>query len=260
MYNFAMKEITSIHKDHRKRVREKFNRVGFEGFADHEILELLLFYSIPYKDTNPIAHNLISHFGSIEDVFAASKEELETVKGVSENTATLIKLIPALSTKLTQQLAKKCAHISGWADAIRYCSFLFGAETKEKVYVICLDNKNDVRATKLISTGNSTAAIVDTKELAKFILQRNYSNIIIAHNHPIGSSNPSNEDIVFTKQIISTLAPLDIKVIDHVIISPTEATSMAHDGIIKQISEYIPATKSLHKVSDKMLKSIDYYN
>lgn len=253
MYNFGMKEIVNIHKDHRKRVREKFDRAGLDAFADHEILELLLFYSIPYKDTNPLAHELVAHFGSLEDVFAASKDELLQVKGVSDTTATLIKLVPALSAKLSQKLAKKCAHIAGWADAIRYSSLLFANESKEKVYVICLDSKSDVRATKLISTGNADAAIVDTKELAKFILQKGYSDIILVHNHPNGHSKPSNEDIVFTKQIVTTLAPLGIKVVDHVVVSPFDATSMAHEGIIREITNFVPAAKALHKVSDKKL-------
>ena len=248
-----MKEITSIHKDHRKRVREKFSNNGLEAFADHEVLELLLFYSIPYKDTNPLAHELVAHFGSLEDVFAASKEELMSVKGISENTATLIKLVPAVSVKLSQKLAKKCAHVAGWADAVRFCSLLFGTETQEKVYVICLDNKSDVRATKLISTGNDSAAIVNTKELTKFILQKNYSNVILTHNHPNGSSKPSNEDILFTKQIVATLAPLGIKVVDHVIVSGHDATSLAHEGIIQEINNFVPEAKALHKVSSKKL-------
>ena len=145
MYNLVMKEITSIHKDHRSRVRDKFFNVGLGAFADHEILELLLFYSIPYKDTNPTAHELLKHFGSLENVFAASKEELVKVKGISDNSASLIKLIPALSAKLAKDQTKHYPHIRGWQDAIQFCGLLLNNETQENVYAICLDNKNEVR-------------------------------------------------------------------------------------------------------------------
>lgn len=256
MYNFVMNKITSIHKDHRSRVRGKFEKVGLDGFADHEVLELLLFYAIPYKDTNPIAHNLLSEFGSIENVFAASKDDLVKVKGISENSATLIKLIPALYSKLSKDLTKHYTHIGGWNDALKYCSLLFATETKEQVYIICLDNKNEVRSFKLISSGNASTAVVDTKQLTKFVLNKDYDKVILAHNHPIGKAEPSNEDIMFTKHIVQMFSMLNIDVVDHCIISPTEAYSMAHEGILFGIKESLGIKKSVLKVSDKKLNEI----
>ena len=251
-----MKEIKSIHKDHRSRVRDKFNKVGLGGFADHEILELLLFYAIPYKDTNPIAHELLNQFGSLENVFAASQEELEKVKGISTNSATLLKLIPSIASKLSKDQTKYYPHIRSWKDAINYCNLLLGNEPQENVYAICIDNKSEVRSAKLISTGGASSAQVDTKKLTKYVLDRDYNKIILAHNHPIGNATPSNEDIMFTKHIIQMFAMLNIEVLDHCIISPTGAFSMAHEGIIQKAKESIGITKPVTKVSDKKLSEI----
>lgn len=251
-----MKEIASIHKDHRSRVREKFEKVGLSGFADHEILELILFYAIPYKDTNPLAHELLNHFGSLENVFAASKSELVRVKGISDNSATLIKLIPALLSKLSKDQTKHHPHIGGHKDALNYCRLLLSGEPQENVYAICLDNKNEVRSTKLISTGNSSSALVDTKALTKYVLDRDYNKVILAHNHPIGNATPSNEDVLFTKQVITMFSMLKIDVLDHCIISPTDECSMAHEGIIQQLKQSLGILKPISRLADKNLNEI----
>lgn len=253
MYNVVMKEISSIHKDHRKRMREKFLNAGLASFADHEILELLLFYAIPYKDTNPLAHKLINKFGSFEDVFAASVDELVEVDGISENSATLIKLIPDLICTLSKRNTKKCTTINGFSTAIEFCKNLYKGETHEQVYVICLDRKNEVKATKMISSGNSTSAVVDNKLLTKFILQKNVDRVIITHNHPIGNAKPSTEDILFTRKLISAFTPLDIEIVDHVIIAQNDAISFAHEGLLSGIVPTVQHRTSLQRISDKKI-------
>ena len=243
----------NIHKDHRKRVRQKFERVGLNGFAEHEILELVLFYAIPLRDTNPLAHRLIKEFGSLEGVFSASKDELLQVDGVSDHTATLLLLIPALLKDLSARTAKQTKRLNGFSDSINFASKLLAEEQREVVYIICLDRKNQVKATKEISSGSATRAVVDTKMLAKFVLQKNCDRIILAHNHPIGDAKPSDHDIVFTKQVIEQLSPLEIEVLDHIIISKIDSFSFAHEGVIDLIKQSLPAKKmsTIHQVADK---------
>lgn len=223
----------NLHKNHRKRVKEKFNNSNLDSFAEHEILEFVLFYAIPYKDTNPIAHQLINYFGSLSDVFNADKDELE--KFVSEHVATLIKLIPSVNKILMKENNKKRPKLNGFMDSINYAKNFFAGETQELVFLVCLDNKNQVKATKCISKGTTNQAIVDTKLLTKFILQKDLDRIIITHNHPTGTASPSDQDLLFTKHIITTLSPLGIEVLDHIIISEKDSFSFAHSGILQKI-------------------------
>lgn len=249
----------NIHKDHRKRVREKFERVGLAGFAEHEILEMVLFYAIPYKDTNPLAHKLIQHFGDLLSVFNATKDELMEVDGVSDHTATLINLITALGKDLSAREAKQVKKLNGFADSIHFASALLRKEDREVVYLICLDRKNQVKGITPISTGTATYAVVDTKQVTRYILQKNVDRIILAHNHPIGDCHPSDQDIMFTRQIIEALAPLDIEVLDHIVVSKTDAFSFAHENLIENIkrSARIPKIASIHRVTDSPAKEFE---
>ena len=237
----SMKELSNVHAGHRRRVREKYQKIGLACFADHEILELLLFHSVPYKDTNPLAHKLLEHFGSLEDVFAASVDELKEIDGVSENSAILIHLVSDLVGEIKRRNKKTKQTLNGFSASIAYAKDLFANEQIEKVYAILLDRINQVKATKEIATGSSTAAIVNTKILAKFVLQKDVDRIILAHNHPIGSSEPSDEDIVFTRNIIETLLPLGIEVLDHIVVGGDgSATSFAHEGLLQGQTRVFP--------------------
>ena len=250
-----MQKTINVHKNHRKRVREKFEKVGLAGFAEHEILELLLFYAIPYKDTNPIAHKLINAFGNLQGVFSASKDELMQINGISENSATLIKIIPELMKDLERRKTTNTKSLNSVSESIKYAINLLSKEEKEYVYVICIDRKNLVKGLKQILINTHTYVIIDKKSLTKFILQKGVDRVILTHNHPIGSTLPSHQDINFTYNIMASLKELDIEVLDHIIVNKDGAYSFAKEGLIDQIYQAI-INKSKLEIKSTTIKPI----
>lgn len=217
----------NLHAGHRERVREKFIKSGIDGFADHEVLELLLFYANPRGDTNPIAHELINRFGSVSAVFEASYNDLVTVKGVGDTAATLITLVPQLFRRYSQDKAVTVRSISDTKSAADYLIPRFYGFTIERVGILCLDVQGRIKNFVFASEGSLNLAHIDTRRVAQIALQNNADSIILAHNHPDGIAVPSRSDIETTKSLVNALGLINIRVSDHLIISDGECFSMA---------------------------------
>lgn len=221
----------NIHKDHRKRVRKKFLKSKFVGFDDHQKLELLLFYTIPIKDTNPIAHKLLKKFKTIGGVFDATVEQLKEVDGIGENSAILLKLIPELAKEYT---LSKYIHVD-LKNPEAACEFFrtqFAGEIKEKVKIAALDDKLRLKCCEELAEGSLNAVSIDIKKIITFAQVNNSNNIIIAHNHPNGDHIPSNEDLTFTKTLLKNLNILGIQLIDHIIVAKGQTTSLKSVGAL----------------------------
>lgn len=229
----------NIHAGHRKRLKEKFQANGLESFAEHEVLELLLFFALPQGNVNPMAHNLISHFGSLKNVLDAPYENLLEVKGVKEHTATLLKFLPALLNYISQKQTQTAPVLSSFAASTVYCKLLFTGLTHEAVYILCLDADLRVKATKKIASGTTTRVGLNVGEITKYILNQGCSRIILAHNHPTGSSSPSAEDFTFTKKLFISLAINNVDIDDHIIIGKTDSHSMARAGELQEIKKLV---------------------
>ena len=217
----------NLHAGHRERVREKFVKSGLDGFADHEILELLLFYANPRGDTNPIAHELINRFGSVSAVLEASYDDLVTVKGIGDAAATLINLMPQLFRRYSQDKADAVRNISDMKSAADYLVPRFYGFAIERVGVLCLDAQGRIKNFVFASEGSLNLAHIDPRRIAQIALQNNAESIILAHNHPDGLAVPSRSDIETTKSLINALGLINIRVADHLIISDGESFSMA---------------------------------
>jgi DNA repair protein RadC len=211
----------NIHKNHRNRIRERFINHGLDSFEDYQVLELLLFYSIPRIDVNELAHRLINTFGSLHSVFDAPLEELKKVQGVGDNTAILLKLIPQLWRRylISRENASGRVILSGSADAGRYIIPYFHSQRDEVVYIICLDNANRVISCKPLFKGNLNTAAVSTRKLVEHALRENAAGIIMAHNHLSGSTEPSKADVETTVAIARALRTVEIRLIDHIIVA-----------------------------------------
>ena len=229
----------NIHTHHRSRVKTKFAESGLTNFAPHEMLELLLFYSIPQADTNPTAHRLINKFGNLKNVFDANIENLLTVDGIGENSALLIKLMPALMNEYSKLVADNSLVITGCDVAIEYTKNLFLGIPHEVFYVICLSPENKIIDRTILSSGTVSSVNVSIRKLTQFCLNNNCGQIIVAHNHPMSEAFPSNDDIVMTKKIFNSSVLNEIDVIDHIIISPTGTFSFAKQKIMQQIKEEV---------------------
>lgn len=221
------KKTTQVHAGHRDRVREKYIANGLDSFADHEVLELLLFYANKRGDTNPIAHRLIEHFGSLSAVFEASYDDLTEIENIGDTAATLITLVPQLFRRYTCDKADKTGFITNADEAKAFLAPRFYGLRSESVGIICLDSQCRANNFTFVSEGSLTLAQIDTRKVAQLALRNNAASIIIAHNHPGGIATPSRNDVEATKLLINALALINIKVADHIIISDDSSFSMA---------------------------------
>jgi DNA repair protein RadC len=207
------------HKKHRERLRDRFLETGFNGFAPHEILELLLFYAIPQVDTNPIAHRLINYFGSFSAVLDADITELVKVEGINRYSATMIKLIPNICSYYHIDKAFGGKSFGSIENIAEYCMYKSINEVSEKFYVMVLDNKMRMLAYETLTHGSQSEVELNLEQLAQILFRYSGANFILVHNHPGGSPLPSEEDIMLTQKIYSVTAPLNKFLIEHLIIS-----------------------------------------
>lgn len=233
------KAIENIHANHRSRVKDKFYENGLGTFADHEVLELLLFFSIPQADTNPTAHKLIKKFGSLKNVFDASIDNLLTIDGIGKNSALLIKLVPEIMHKYNLNSIKKRQSLENQIIAKEFISQIFKGVPNEQFYVVCLNAKSEVIDMKEMSKGTPNKVDVEIRKLTDYIIKHDCDRIIIAHNHPHGDPTPSNDDINMTQRIFNSCVLNDIDILDHVIYSPTGTYSFAEDGLMTTIKNTI---------------------
>ena len=213
------KKIKNVHEGHRERLRQRFLNEGLDNFYDHNVLELLLFYSIPMKDTNNEAHELINTFGSLSGVFDASYEDLCNVKGIGERTATLIKIMPELFKKYEVDKLKSDNVVLNTSELVaKYASTFFKGVTTEKLYLMCLDSNCRLLEFNLISEGTINASPINVRKIIKCSLDSNCSNLILIHNHPSGVVAPSRSDVDATVGMVDLLSKVGLKLSDHIII------------------------------------------
>lgn len=221
-----------VHDGHRERVKKKMLERGLDGFDDHNVLELLLFYALPRQDTNPLAHALFDYFGSLEAVFEAPPEELMKVPGIGENTATLLKLIPAVSRRYEMSKNNFGEILDSTTKAGNYLTARYLFERDEVVYVVCLDAKRRVICCKALFRGDVNSAEVSVRKIAELALVKNASAVILSHNHTSGIALPSREDEMTTKRIKSALESMNITLLDHIIVAGDDYISMAESHLL----------------------------
>ena len=218
----------SIHSGHRKRMREKYLRGGVNAFEPHEMLEMLLYTSISRGDTNPIAHRLIDKFGSFSGVLDASFDDLQTVDGVGESTAFLIKLIPAAARVYLEDRCDKSTALQSAKDYVNILRSKYFDIIDELPSILLIDASYRLIKWAAIGKGGKFSAQIDTKQLIHEVVHCNAAYVVMCHNHPSGNTMPSDTDITVTQNIKSLLDSVDCKLIDHIIISDSEYTSLAN--------------------------------
>lgn len=218
----------NIHKDHRKKVKDRFFECGFTGMPDHNILEAILFLGIPLKDTNPIAHELIDTFGSFSGVLEAKKNDLMNVKGMTESAAFAIMSYLPVNRRYIESLQKKKPIFENNDQIVDFLRPMFlEKSTIERVFVLCFDSKNRMIACRNICDGDISSALFDIRELTRIVLEVNAQKIIVAHSHPHGVALPSREDIATTKLIYEMMKFIKVHLEDHFIVTDTGYMSMA---------------------------------
>lgn len=217
------------HDGHRQRLKTEF-LARPDSFPDHKLLELLLFYANPRSDTNPLAHELIEHFGSLAGVLDATPEELQKVKGVGEHAAVLFKVV--------KELAGRYLTVRTQVDDIAQSSkdyyallrpYFFGARN-ERLCLLCLDGKHKVLGVRRLGEGNVNAVTVTTRLIAEAALSLNAAGVVLAHNHVSGLAFPSPEDLATTQSLASILSTMSITLVDHLIFVDDDMVSLRDSG------------------------------
>lgn len=219
-----------IHDGHRDRVKQEFLQGGLEHFSDVRALELLLFYSRRQGDVNPTAHALLDAFGSLSAVLDAPKEELMKVEGVGENTAVLLKLIPALAARYLDSRNTAETFLTD-ADSLRerLAPQFFGAKNERSV-LACFDSGLKLLGIQRISEGSPSATDLSLRRIAAAALKLNASVVVLAHNHPSGNPEPSQEDLTTTRYLWMELRKMEITLYDHVILTDGDMLSIRDSG------------------------------
>lgn len=221
-----------VHDGHRERLKERYLEHGLDNFNDINVLELLLFYSIPRKDTNELAHALLEHFGSLDKVFDASVRELEAVPGVGRNTALLITLVPQIVRRYMISMGNEVKVISRSSDAGKYLVPRLMYEKEETALLLCLDAKKRVIVCESLGTGIVNAIDINVRKIVEIAVRNRASSVILAHNHPDGVALPSREDDLATMQIASALKLVDIPLDDHIIVAGEDYVSFSDSGMM----------------------------
>jgi len=203
---------------HRERLRERFRASGADALPDYELLELVLFRSIPRADTKPLAKALIARFGSFAEVVSAETERLMEVKGVGDAIALDLKLIRAASLRLARGEVMNRPVLSSWKAIVDYCRAAMAFETREQFRILFLDKKNQLIADEVQQQGTVDHTPVYPREVMKRALELASTAIVLVHNHPSGDPTPSMADIEMTKKIALAGERLGVLVHDHLII------------------------------------------
>lgn len=215
------------HNGHRGRMKDRLLTGGLAGFSDHEIVELLLFYALPYRDTNLLAHKLVDHFGSWTQVLDAHYDDLLTVEGVTPHVATLLTLVGQSAHRYQQDVTGKVQHLHDEDSLARHVIPWFYGEKEESVVLVCLDNKRKHLNTTRIFVGSVNSAQFNIRLAVQQALRDNATQVVLAHNHPNGYAFPSAMDITTTGYVKEVLAPLDIHLLDHIVVAEGDAVCMS---------------------------------
>jgi len=212
-------EVIPHYTGHRKRVKERFITAGAASFSDYELLELMLFSAIPRKDVKPLAKKLLDNFKSITDLINIDKERLLSITGTNENLYINFAVIRELINRVLKHKIINKNIIGSWGSLIDYLKVNMGNMKLEQFRVLFLNKKNILIADEILSQGTIDQAAVYPREVIKRALFNEASSIILVHNHPSGSPDPSKADIDTTNRIVEICNTINIAVHDHVIIS-----------------------------------------
>lgn len=220
---------------HRERMRGRFLRHGLDSFDDHNVLELLLMFAIPRRETNSLAHELIRRFGSLSGVFEAEPQALMTVPGVGDKAAALIRLVPEAARRYLMDKTEPGIILAN-SDAVgRFFLPLFVNCREERVYMACLDAKLKVLHSRELGAGSSTvSARFDVRTVVQTALLQNASAVALAHNHTSGIALPSPEDEEATRRVSEALALVGITLVDHIIVAGDDFVSLSDNGLLQK--------------------------
>ncbi len=222
-------------KGHRERVKRRFLKEGPQSFTDEDLLELLLFFNLPFRDTRKLARELLQNFKTLDRILDASFEELVKIKGLGEKAVLPLKVVHEVARRYLKSKALKSEYLRSPQEVYRYLQYEMKNLSKEVFKIIFLDAISRILGVETLFEGTLTESVVYPREVFAKVLEKKAASIILVHNHPSGNLKPSKADLDLTKKLILTGNLLQFKVLDHLIVSQEGYFSMAEEGIIEAI-------------------------
>lgn len=228
----------NIHDKHRERVRKDFLAHGFDETTPlHKVLEMLLFYSIPRKDTNEIAHALKERFGTLENILEAEPQELKKVDGVGDNTVAFFRLLVYITKTYRVRKQLKKDKFNTMEDITDFLFARYLGYTKETFSVMTFNSRGEMLGFDVINEGDVSSVGVSTREILEVVFKHNAATAMIIHNHPGGSALPSDADVSLTERIATALTHINVPLIDHIILADDDYVSMKQSYCYQYIFE-----------------------
>lgn len=229
----------NLHVSHRKRLKTRFLKDGLSSFDEHQVLEMALFYALPRRDTNPVAHILLERFGSISGVLNAPIAELIKVKGIGESAAVFLKMQHGLLMRYQTSYTQEKINLTNHRQCVEYIESNMKYLNHEEFHILCLDASLCLIKYIPMFKGTVNAANINLRELTSNVLMLDSSAVVVAHNHPSGVAYPSQEDIDITEALLTALKYQEIDLLDHIIITCKGNYSMLKDNKISELKEKI---------------------
>ncbi|WP_395647816.1 DNA repair protein RadC [Terricaulis sp.] len=220
------------YHDHRARLRKRFDEAGAGALSDYELLELLLFRTIPRRDTKPLAKALLTRFGDLPAVLAAPVQRIAEVEGAGPVVAQDLKIVQALLERASKAHVRQRTVIGSWSALLNYCRMSMAHAPREQFRVLFLDVKNQLIADEVLNEGTVDHAPVYPREIARRALELSAANVILVHNHPSGDPKPSAADIAVTREIVAAAGAIGVKVHDHLVVGKNGVESFRSLGLL----------------------------
>lgn len=225
----------NVHEGHRDRLKTKFRNHGLDSFTDYEAFELLLFYAIPRRDTNELAHALLDRFGSFRAVLEADAEDLAAVPGIGESAAGLIALVAAMNRRYLRSERGEGRQLLSSEAAGEFLRPLFAYRAEETVFLLCLDSASRVQHCREMSTGTINRVELGVRDVVDQALRDRAARVILAHNHLSGTALPSQSDIAATTRLYQALRLIGVELADHIIVCDNDFVSMRDSGLFNRL-------------------------
>ncbi len=222
----------NYHEGHRQRIKERFLTEGLDSFEDHQVLELILFYAIPYRDTNELAYRLLEEFGSLSGVLEADYYDLQKVDGVGKNAASFLTLLPFAFRRYQKDKYSAKILLETTESLGKYAMDLFIGRVYEAFYLLCLDSQNKLNRAALIQEGTINEVTVYPRIMVEIALRHKAKTVVLVHNHPSGLLRPTAEDMTLTWKMIDVMRDINITVADHIIVGNGKYYSFSEHGVL----------------------------
>lgn len=217
---------------HRARLRKRLLDGGIDALGDHEVIEFLLMGAVPRRDMKPLARSLLQRFGSLAGVLNAEPTTLARHPGMGEATAAALRIVAVATRRLARQTVYQQPVLGSWQALIDYLTIDMSHLTKERVRVLYLNTRNMLIHDEHFGDGTIDEAAIHPREVVHKAMDLGAAAVILVHNHPSGSPEPSRADIQITQRIAEAGRLLGITVHDHVIIGRTGHVSLRAQGLI----------------------------